>query len=132
MIKLVPKQWGHEEIMVNTDKYCGKYLCMNYGYQLSFHYHKVKDETFYILEGMVELLTYNTDSKKVVTYLLSPGESFRILPGVVHSALTTSPYAKILEVSTHDMPEDSYRVTTSQRIVDNNGKLNRVRPEEKI
>lgn len=128
MIKLIPKKWGHEEIMVNTEKYCGKYLFVNYGYQVSFHYHQIKDETFYVLEGIVELMIGNDTNEHVLTYVLQPGEQFRIKPGMIHSFITTTPFAKILEISTHDMPADSYRVTSSQKIIGDDGKLNRVKP----
>ena len=47
-IHYVPKFWGYEQWFVNNDKYCGKRLLLNRGYQCSVHYHKIKEETFYI------------------------------------------------------------------------------------
>jgi len=52
-MKTVDKDWGRELWIVNNDKYCGKILELNKGYRCSIHYHKIKDETFYILEGRV-------------------------------------------------------------------------------
>ena len=50
-IKIVPKGWGYEKWIVNTDEYCGKLLHFIKGKKCSWHYHKLKDETFYLQEG---------------------------------------------------------------------------------
>ena len=55
MIKWVAKLWGAEKWLVNNEIYCAKELILVNGYQCSLHYHKIKDETFYILEGEVEI-----------------------------------------------------------------------------
>ena len=47
-IKIVPKGWGYEKWIVNTDEYCGKLLHFIKGKKCSWHYHKLKDETFYL------------------------------------------------------------------------------------
>lgn len=126
MLKLIPKLWGHEEILVNNEKYCGKYLFVNYGYQVSFHYHKIKDETFYIIEGLVELMVYDNINNTALTYPLRAGEQFRIKPSMVHSFISITPFAKILEVSTNDLVSDSYRYTKSTSIRNMQGKLKRI------
>lgn len=131
MIKLIPKKWGHEEILVNNETYCAKFLYINYGYQVSYHYHKVKDETFYVLEGLLDLLIYDDINNEVLTYPLRAGESFRLKPGTIHSFISKTPYAKFLEVSTHDAPEDSYRLTESGKIMGDDGKIKIVKPGEK-
>lgn len=129
MIKLIPKKWGHEEILVNNETYCSKFLYINYGYQVSYHYHKIKDETFYVLEGLLDLLIYNDTNNQVLTYPLRSGESFRVKPGMIHSFISKTPYAKFLEVSTHDAPEDSYRLTESCKIMSDGGKIKIIKPE---
>ncbi|BCU98886.1 MAG: hypothetical protein CM15mV24_1110 [Bellamyvirus sp.] len=50
-IKHVPKGWGYEKWIVNTEEYCGKLLFFNEGKRCSWHYHKLKDETFYLQSG---------------------------------------------------------------------------------
>ena len=50
-IKIVPKGWGYEKWIVNTDEYCGKLLHFIKGKKCSWHYHILKDETFYLQEG---------------------------------------------------------------------------------
>ena len=50
--KEVKKKWGKEIWIVNRE-YCGKKLVLNKGFRCSMHFHKNKDETFYILTGKV-------------------------------------------------------------------------------
>jgi mannose-6-phosphate isomerase len=53
-MKIIPKAWGYEIIVVNDD-YCGKVLVLNPGYQCSVHRHPVKNETFYVIEGTADI-----------------------------------------------------------------------------
>ena len=55
-IKFVPKGWGFEKWIVNCDKYCGKLLYFVKGKKCSWHYHKIKDEVFYIHSGKIMVL----------------------------------------------------------------------------
>ncbi len=103
------KIWGSEEWLVNTDKYCGKFLNLEKGYRCSLHYHKNKDETFYILKGRV-LMEVNGDYK-----IMKPNDSVRIFPNIKHR-FTGLENSQILEVSTHHEESDSYRDTTSGRV----------------
>ena len=109
MKEIVHKVWGREEILVNTKKYCGKHLILEKGYQCSLHCHKVKDETFYILEGQVEM------EVGTQTMLLAKDMSVHIPPGTMHRFKGLSD-AVILEISTHDNPRDSYRMEMSREV----------------
>jgi mannose-6-phosphate isomerase len=51
----VEKPWGHELWFAQTDRYVGKILVIKEGQRLSLQYHKEKDETLYILDGMVRV-----------------------------------------------------------------------------
>lgn len=55
MTKFVSKGWGHELWMVNNDLYCGKKLFFAKGKRCSWHYHKIKTETFYCQYGKVAI-----------------------------------------------------------------------------
>ena len=55
-VKIVPKVWGQEQWLVNNEKYCGKKMLIKDGYYCSYHKHKIKDETFYILDGALEVV----------------------------------------------------------------------------
>ena len=59
-IKIVPKGWGFEKWIVNTELYCGKLLHFNMGKRCSWHYHKIKDETFYVQSGELLLMYVKT------------------------------------------------------------------------
>ena len=50
-IKFVPKGWGFEKWIVNCEEYCGKLLYIIKGKKCSWHFHKLKDEVFYVQSG---------------------------------------------------------------------------------
>jgi quercetin dioxygenase-like cupin family protein len=54
-IKFVSKGWGFEKWAVNTDKYCGKLLYFAKSKRCSLHYHKLKDETFFVHSGKIKV-----------------------------------------------------------------------------
>ena len=112
VIKKVEKEWGSEEWIVNRD-YCGKILNINKGFRCSIHHHKIKDETFYVLEGQV---LFELDGK---TEILNPGDTAVIKPGEKHR-FTGMENSKIIEFSTHHEEEDSYRDVPSGKLNFNN------------
>ena len=59
-IEIHPKGWGYEKWIVNKDEYCGKLLHIIKGMKCSWHYHKKKDETFYLQEGKL-LVKYSEE-----------------------------------------------------------------------
>mgnify|MGYP001052504069 CR=1 FL=1 len=106
-MKIVDKYWGREIWLVNCDKYCGKILELNPGYVSSYHHHKIKQETFYCLEGSFTLIL---DSKEIQ---VSQGmEPITVMPGQYHSFGTQTP-TRILEISTKHDDIDVYRRTLS-------------------
>lgn len=64
-IKFVPKGWGFEKWLVNSDKYCGKLLFFAKSKRCSLHYHKIKDETFFVHSG--KLKVFYSDDVKALT-----------------------------------------------------------------
>jgi mannose-6-phosphate isomerase-like protein (cupin superfamily) len=104
-IPIVPKVWGEEHWIVNRE-YCGKKLVLKRGFRCSMHYHKVKDETFFVIKGRVLLETEAGD------YVMVPGDSRHIPQRLLHrfSGLEDS---EIIEFSTHHEDEDSYRTEPS-------------------
>lgn len=54
----VSKAWGWENWIVNAE-YCGKVLFVKQGKQCSWHYHREKDETFYVQTGEVIVRYYD-------------------------------------------------------------------------
>ena len=109
-IKRVPKGWGYEKWIVNTEEYCGKLLFFNEGKRCSWHYHKLKDETFYLQSGRI-LLYYgdSDDLAKAKDCILEPGDKFHIYRGLRHQMIAVEP-SELFEFSTEHFDEDSYRV----------------------
>ena len=106
--KEVKKEWGKEQWIVNR-AYCGKKLILNKGYRCSMHYHKNKDETFYVLKGKVLMEIKN---KK---HIMLPGHSILIEPNTKHR-FTGLEDSEIMEFSTHHEDSDSYREELSGKI----------------
>jgi quercetin dioxygenase-like cupin family protein len=104
-----PKGWGEETWIINTDKYCGKLLKFNTGATFSDHYHIVKDETWYVLEGNLELRHYDLTNADRLVKKLKPGDVVHIPPSTPHQLIALTA-ATIIEVSTPHDEADSYRI----------------------
>ena len=109
-IKIVPKGWGYEKWIVNTEEYCGKLLHFIKGKKCSWHYHQLKDETFYLQEGKL-LLKYSEkdDIEKAQELVLERGDKFHIYRGLRHQMFAMED-TDMFEFSTQHFDEDSYRV----------------------
>lgn len=107
-LNIVNKFWGFEIILVNRKEYCGKLLLLNKGASSSLHCHKVKQETFYCLEGQAILMVEGK------TYDLNPMASAKtIFPNEYHKFEGVSRTA-ILEISTHHNDSDVERKELSK------------------
>lgn len=100
-----PKVWGEEHWIVNR-AYCGKKLILRQGWRCSLHYHREKDEVFYLIRGRV--LLEQGDGWLV----LEPGDAQHIAPGTVHRFWGLED-SEIIEFSTHHEEDDSYRLEVS-------------------
>jgi phosphinothricin acetyltransferase len=94
----VEKPWGHEVWWAQSDDYAGKLLVVNAGHRLSLQVHRQKDESSYLLSGRLRL-SYGPSMDELAEREIGPGESWRIEPGVVHSAEALED-SVVLEVST--------------------------------
>ncbi len=106
---IAEKLWGREIWLVN-DKYCGKILELKPGFKSSYHCHKLKQETFYCLEGGFTLLHIDKP-----IYLIPMSEPITIKPYEYHSFWAREP-TRILEVSTKHDEEDVYRKDESHKL----------------
>jgi mannose-6-phosphate isomerase-like protein (cupin superfamily) len=108
--KIHTKGWGHEEWIVNNDLYCGKILHFQNGKRCSYHFHKLKTETFYLQSGMMKILFALTDDIGAADELiLSPGQTFHVPIGLRHQMIALEE-SDLFEFSTQHLEEDSYRV----------------------
>ena len=114
----VPKIWGEEIWLTNIPMYCAKFLALKDGYQCSLHRHLRKTETFFVLEGTVNLeVQTDPDQKVLSTIRLKAGENYHLPTGVFHRFSTAEPGgAIILEVSTKHDDLDVERLEDSRMI----------------
>ena len=109
-IVIHPKGWGYEKWIVNKEDYCGKLLHMIKGKKCSWHYHTLKDETFYLQEGKI-LLKYSEDDdiEKAKEIVLCRGDKFHIYRGLRHQMFALED-TDLFEFSTQHFEHDSNRV----------------------
>lgn len=103
------KGWGKELWIANDEKYCGKILVLQKGKKCSIHYHKIKDETFYILEGKVKMELYpNGYPSEPEIIEMNQGDVLHLPIGLAHRFFGLED-SQIMEISTQHFEEDSYR-----------------------
>ena len=106
----VDKGWGWERWIVNKEEYCGKLLFFNEGKRCSWHFHKLKDEVFYLQSGKM-LIKYgdNDDLENAKELILNPGENFHVYRELRHQMIALED-SELFEFSTQHFDSDSYRV----------------------
>ena len=125
------KGWGFERWIVNKPEYCGKLLYIAKNRKCSLHYHKLKDEMFYLQSGEIKIY-YSDDLQKLenineynkvlnknnvpVHYwdicdsiTLHPGDNFYVPPGRVHQIIGVRD-SELFEFSTQHFESDSFRL----------------------
>lgn len=108
--KIVPKGWGHEVWIVNKKEYCGKLLSFKKGKKCSWHFHKIKDETFYLQSGKILLkYSFEDDIESAEEVVLNPGDSFYIPIGLRHQMCALEE-SELFEFSTEHFDIDSNRI----------------------
>ena len=105
-----PKGWGKELWIANNEKYCGKKLILNKGKKCSVHFHKIKDETFFVQSGKVQLDMYPEGFPgRQERIIMEPGTTVRIPQNTPHQFYGLED-SEIFEFSTQHFEEDSYRL----------------------
>jgi quercetin dioxygenase-like cupin family protein len=119
----VEKGWGFEKWIVNKKEYCGKLLFFKESKKCSIHYHILKDETFYVDSGKVEMhwmdmpkdqeytqeqLLESFQKNKTID-ILTTGQSFYVPVGRIHRVVALED-TKVFEFSTEHFDSDSYRL----------------------
>lgn len=107
----VDKGWGYEIIWATNDKYCGKILVfVKQGAKFSMHFHKEKDETWFINAGSFKLIYCDTKSAIYIEKILKEGDVWRNPPMMPHQLIALEDNSMLFEVSTPDSVEDNYRI----------------------
>lgn len=109
-MKTVRKNWGHEIWIENNELYCGKELLSNgeWSSKGKFHYHPIKDETFYILKGILQL-DVGLENGWINSTILREGDRMRIKPTIKHRFRGIAGKCTFIEFSTTHKDEDSIR-----------------------
>ena len=98
----VDKPWGYELIWAHTERYVGKILHIRRGESLSYQYHQIKDETVYVLSGVLDLEIGDDDGRR--THRMKPGDCYRITTGTRHRMAAVED-CDILETSTPELDD---------------------------
>jgi len=118
------KGWGYEQWMANSELYCGKLLVVFAGKKCSIHYHKLKDETFYIQDGTILMRVWEEPWETPELYireehpnleysdefLMEQGDRLVIPPNTPHQFIGVAAESTIIEISTQHFEDDSYRI----------------------
>ena len=106
----VSKGWGYEKWIVNKEEYCGKLLFFFKGKRCSWHYHKIKDEVFFVQSGKI-LVRYGKDKdiSRCKEVILERGDTFHVAVGLIHQMQALED-TELFEFSTTHMDEDSHRI----------------------
>lgn len=108
-LKKVSKGWGSELHIVNNKEYCGKILEFKKGSKFSMHFHIKKRETFFVLSGVFNLNYFDLKNAKNKTLVLKKGDTVEIPRNAPHQLICVEE-GEIIEFSTPDDPNDSYRI----------------------
>lgn len=109
-INFVSKGWGFEKWIVNSKEYCGKLLYFVKGKRCSWHYHKLKDEVFYVQSGKL-LVKYSDsdDLESAEQIILDKGSNFHVYRGLRHQMIALED-TELFEFSTQHFDSDSIRI----------------------
>jgi quercetin dioxygenase-like cupin family protein len=105
----VEKGWGHELIWATNDRYCGKMMHFDTGARFSMHFHREKEETWYVQSGKFVVKWINTDTAEQREQELNTGAVWHNPPCMPHQLICVEE-GTVVEVSTPDSVEDNYRV----------------------
>ena len=99
----VDKPWGYEIRWAITPRYLGKILHVNRGEALSLQYHEQKDETLYLVSGVLDF-EIDDDQGQLTRLRLEPGDTVHVAPLRRHR-MTAVEDCDIYEVSTPEIDD---------------------------
>jgi hypothetical protein len=107
----VKKGWGYEIIWATNDLYCGKMMMFEKaGAKFSMHFHKEKDETWFVNNGKFIVRWIDTETATLNERVLVEGSTWHNPPLQPHQLEAITAGSMIFEVSTPDSVEDNYRI----------------------
>jgi len=107
-VQIVPKGWGREVWIANNDLYCGKILEIQKGKRCSLHFHKIKNETFFLRSGRMLVRVKEPDGGDVVEeFEMTPGQCMDVPVGLIHQMVALED-CELFEFSTQHFDSDSH------------------------
>ena len=97
--------------------------------RLSTHYHLKKTEIFVCVTGAIKVVFVDGGEER--SYDLKPGDHMRVRPGKIHYMVGLEENSVLLEVSTEDFANDSYRIEEGDKVGRPYKKKNFISDEEK-
>jgi len=100
----VEKPWGYEVIWAKTDSYVAKVMQINSGHRMSLQFHKNKEETIYVMAGMMRV--WESEDDKIFKDLPA-GTLYHVQPGQVHrlGSGTEKFGTMLMEISTNHLDD---------------------------
>jgi len=127
----VEKGWGYEVIWASNDKYCGKMLVFTKkGNKFSMHFHREKDETWFVNNGSFLLRWIDTKTATLFSQTLTTGSTWHNPPLLPHQLEALEDGSSITEVSTADSVEDNYRIIPGDSQGEITAKLKEIQDEQ--
>jgi mannose-6-phosphate isomerase-like protein (cupin superfamily) len=109
-VRIVLKGWGREVWIANGERYCGKILEIRKGKKCSLHFHKLKDESFYLRTGRLLLRVMESkEGPAAQEFVLEAGQCMDVPVGLVHQ-MEALEDAELYEFSSQHFDSDSYRL----------------------
>ena len=106
----VDKGWGYELIWATNDLYCGKIMVFEKaGSKMSMHFHKEKDESWFVNQGSFKLRYIDTQTATPMEVVIKAGDTFEM----------TGKYALHVEdmaMATPSMVGDRLIIRTAERL----------------
>lgn len=99
----VAKPWGYELRWAITERYLGKLIHVDAGQALSLQYHERKDESIFVVSGVLDLVLED-DAGELRTHRLTPGMSARIRPRRRHRFVAVED-VDLVEVSSPEIDD---------------------------
>ena len=99
----VEKPWGYEHIWAETDRYAGKLIAIEKGQRLSLQLHERKEESIYVLSGLLRL--HLEDDAGAMQFVdLGPGDHAYV-PVRRRHRFEALERVELIEVSTADLDD---------------------------
>jgi len=109
-VHIEPKGWGREIWIAKSGLYCGKILEIRKSKRCSLHYHKIKNETFFLRSGrMLVRVKEQIDGGVVEEFEMAPGDCMDVPTGLIHQ-MEALEDCELYEFSTQHFDSDSHRL----------------------